>query len=70
MTIDIKEFYLFTPMNRFEYMLLKLSDLPDDVILHYKLADKVTKDGYVYVEIRQGMYGLPQAGLIAQKLLG
>ena len=43
--------------------------MPDDVVRHYKLADKVTRDGYVYVEIRRGMYGLPQAGLIAQKLL-
>ena len=29
----------------------------------------MTKDGYVYVEIRRGMYGLPHAGLIAQQLL-
>ena len=68
-TINIKDFYLCTPMTRFEYMRLKLSDLPDDVVRHYKLAEKVTKDGYVYVEIRRGMYGLPQAGLIGQKLL-
>ena len=25
-------------------------------------------DGYIYVEIRKGMYGLPQAGLLAQEL--
>ena len=56
-------------MTRFEYMQLKLSDLPDDVVRHYKLSAKGTKDGYVYVEIWQGMYGFPQAGLIAQKLL-
>ncbi|KAL7523922.1 hypothetical protein ACHAXR_000362 [Thalassiosira sp. AJA248-18] len=30
---------------------------------------KATADGHVYVEIRRGMYGLPQAGLIAQELL-
>ena len=69
MTIDIKDFYLCTLMTRFEYMRLKLSNLPDDVVRHYKITDKVTKDGYVYVEIRRGMYGLPQAGLISQKLL-
>ena len=66
MTIDIKDFYLCTPMTRFKYMRLKLSDLPDNVVRHYKLDDKVTKDGYVYVEIRRGMYGLPQARLFAQ----
>ena len=35
----------------------------------YNLQEKVTADGHVYVEIRKGMYGLPQAGLIAQELL-
>jgi hypothetical protein len=29
----------------------------------------VTSDGYVYCEIQKGMYGLPQAGIIAQELL-
>jgi hypothetical protein len=50
-------------------MRLKLSDMLEDVIAHYKLLNIATSDGYVYCEIRQGMYGLPQAGIIAQKLL-
>jgi hypothetical protein len=33
------------------------------------LREKVTDDGYVYCKIRKWMYGLPQAGLIAQELL-
>ena len=32
MSIDINNFYLNKPMPRYEYMRLKLSDLPDDVI--------------------------------------
>eukprot|EP00804_Cyclotella_cryptica_P000163 CCRYP_017463-RA/>CCRYP_017463-RA protein AED:0.42 eAED:0.49 QI:0/-1/0/1/-1/0/1/0/288 len=32
MTIDIKDFYLNTPMVRPEYMRLKLSDIPDHII--------------------------------------
>jgi hypothetical protein len=43
--------------------------MPEDVIKHYHLCDIATPDGYVYCEIRQGMYGLPQAGIIAQELL-
>ena len=35
MTIDVKNFYLNTPMEVYEYMRLKLADLPDDVIPHY-----------------------------------
>ena len=53
-------------MTRYEYMQLKLADMPDDVIAHYKLQDVATPDGYVYCEICKGMYGLPQAGIIAQ----
>jgi hypothetical protein len=44
-------------------------DMPEDVIEHYKLRDIATPDGYVYCEIQQGMYGLPQTGIIAQELL-
>ena len=32
MTIDIKDFYLCTPITRFKYMRLKLSNLSDNVI--------------------------------------
>ena len=69
MTIDIKNFYLCTPMDRPEFMRLRIADMPDDVIDHYGLRDKATTDGYVYVKIQKGMYGLPNAGLIAQELL-
>ncbi len=34
MTMDIKDFYLNTPMIRYEYMQLRLADMPEDVILH------------------------------------
>ena len=69
MTIDIKNFYLNTPMERYEYMRLKLSDLPDDVIKPYNLSQKLTSDSYVYIEVQKGMYGLPQEGILAHKLL-
>ena len=49
-------------------MHLKLINLPDDIIKYYNLADKVLTNGYIYVEIRCGMCGLPQAVLIAQKI--
>ena len=68
MTIDIKDFYLNTPMARYKYMRLKLCDIPEDVTKHYNLATKVKNDGYVYIEIRRGIYVLPQSGLLAQQL--
>ncbi len=43
--------------------------MPEDVIEHYNLRDKATPNGYIYCEIQKEMYGLPQAGIIAQQLL-
>ncbi len=69
MTMDIKDFNLNTPMARYEYMQLRLSDMPEDVIAQYKLNKIATPEGYIYCEIQKGMYGLPQARIIAQQLL-
>ncbi len=67
--MDIKDFYLNTPMKRPEYTCLKTSDMPNEVIEQYDLKSLVTHDGYVYCKTSKGMYGLPHAGIIAQKLL-
>ena len=70
MTADIKKnFYLNTPLTRYEYTQLHLADVPDEIIEEYKLKDIATAEGFVYIEVRKGMYGLPQAGLLAQQLL-
>ncbi len=57
------------PMKRFEYMRLKITDIPDKIIRESGLQVLATSDGYVYCEIQKGMYSLPQAGIIAQELL-
>ena len=36
-------------MARPEYIRIKLSDIPEDVIERYKLRDIVDTDGYVYL---------------------
>jgi hypothetical protein len=69
MTIDIKDFYLMTPMDRYEYFRMKLDLFPQDIIDEYGLHDKVDADGNVFCKVRRGMYGLPQAGTIAQEPL-
>jgi hypothetical protein len=51
MTMDIKDFYLNTPMICFEYMRLRIADMPEDVITQYNLREKAAPDGYVYWEI-------------------
>jgi hypothetical protein len=42
---------------------------PQDIIDKYTLYDKVDADGNVFCKVQCGMYGLPQAGIIAQDLL-
>ncbi|KAL7523648.1 hypothetical protein ACHAXR_000266, partial [Thalassiosira sp. AJA248-18] len=56
-------------MERYEYLKMKITNFPEDVIDEYNLRDKVTPDGFLYVECRKGIYGLPQAGILAQQLL-
>jgi hypothetical protein len=69
MTMDISNFYLMTPLLRPEYLRIKLTDLPEEIIKEYNLRDKVTKNGSIYIKVTKGMYGLPQAGLLANELL-
>ena len=38
MTIDIKYFYLNTPMSHYRYMRLKISGLPEDFVKQYNLT--------------------------------
>jgi hypothetical protein len=66
--LQVKDFYLNTPMARYENMQLCIANMPDNVIKHYKLTNLTTPDGDVYCEIQKRMYGLPQAGIIAQQL--
>jgi hypothetical protein len=52
-----------------EYMRPRLEIIPEEIIVKYNLWDLVDEEGWVYIEIRKGMYGLPQAGIIANQLL-
>ena len=69
MTLDIKDFYLNTLLAKSEYARMKISNFPEYIINHYKLRDKVDHKGNLYVKVMKGMYGLPHAGIVAQKLL-
>lgn len=64
MTGDLKDFYLNSPLDGYEYVCIPISVIPESIVIDYELAGLVHK-GAVYAEIRKGMYGLPQAGRIA-----
>jgi hypothetical protein len=68
MMMDIKNYYLGTPLPRFEYMKMLLSCVTEEIIQKYNL-NALAVDGWFYIEIRKGMYCLKQAGLLANQLL-
>jgi hypothetical protein len=48
---------------------MKLSNIPDKIIDEYKLRNKTTPSGSIYIVANCRMCGLPQSGLIANELL-
>jgi hypothetical protein len=60
--------YLETPFDQYEYMKIPLHLIPKDISVHYELRKKAGYD-YVWMEFRKGMYDLPKAGILANKLL-
>jgi hypothetical protein len=68
MMMDIKNYYLGTPLPRFEYMKMLLSRFPEEIVDKYNLT-ALAVDGWVHIEIRKGMYGLKQSGLLANQVL-
>jgi len=48
----------------YAYMHIPVAVLPDKILDHYNLCPLIHK-GHVYVKIRHGMYGLPQASKLA-----
>ena len=45
-------------MGRSEYMRIHVRLIPPDIIAHLKLNDLVDQDGWIYMEIIIGIYGL------------
>ncbi len=68
-TIDINNFYLMTPMDRPKYFRMKLELFPPDIVKQYGLDSKADEKGYVFCKVNRGVYGLPQAGKLAQDQL-
>jgi hypothetical protein len=40
-----------------------------EVVDKYWFREKATKNSSIYIRAKHGMYGLPQAGLVANQLL-
>ena len=69
-TLDIKDFYLHTRLEKKEYMMIGLKQIPDTIITKYNVMQYVRPGtDKVAVEVNGGIYGLPQAGYLAMKKL-
>jgi hypothetical protein len=65
LSLDIKNYYLGTPMDYYQYLRVPPSAIPTEVWDDTRYAITIAADGYVYLEIRRGMYGLKESGIIA-----
>ncbi len=68
MCLDIIFFYLTAALEYFEYMKIPLALFPTWIVDQYDMS-KHHKDGWVYLEMRRAVWGLPQAGILANKKL-
>ena len=65
-TGDLKDFFLQSNMKIYQYMRVHRRYLPQEVIDEYNLTpEHFDSHGYVYLEIRKGMYGLKEAAILA-----
>ena len=65
-TGDLKDFFLVSDMPIFQYMRIHRRYLTAEVIAEYNLTDAhFDSKGFIYVEIRKGMYGLKEAAILA-----
>jgi hypothetical protein len=68
MCLDIKNFYISAPLDRYEYMKIPLHLFPPWIKCQYDLQQHAFQD-FGYIEMRRAVWGLPQVGILANKLL-
>ena len=61
MCIDLKDFYLGTPMNRYKYMWIKMSDIPQYIINQYRLKEKAVNGKVLFQSVVFNVPSLLQA---------
>ena len=69
-TTDLKDFFLNSIMHIYQYMRLHRRYVTQEIINEYAITDNFfDSKGYVYLEIRKGMYGLKEAAILAYEQL-
>jgi hypothetical protein len=68
MWLDIKNFSLTVALEYFEYNRIPLSLFPAWILKQYNM-EKHSLNRYIHLEMRQVVWGLPQAGILSNKHL-
>ena len=55
MAINISDFYLMTPLKRPEFIRISINDIPEEIIIEYKLREIADSKGMVYIQANRGM---------------
>ena len=68
LVVDVKNFYLNNVMAKHEFYKIAISLIPQEVIYEYDIMENKI-NGFLYVGVEKGMYGLVQAGIFAHTAL-
>ena len=69
-TGDLKDFFLCSTMRIYQYMRLHRQYITAEIADEYNITDDFfDSKGYIYLEIRKGMYGLKEAAILAYEQL-
>jgi hypothetical protein len=68
MCLDSEFFYLTAALEYLKYMKMPLTLFPSWIVKQYDLKTH-SKDGWVNLEMRWAVWGLPQVGILANKHL-
>ena len=66
---DIKYSYLNTPLKRKRYGKVRAKYILEETIRKHSLERYIEDDGWLHFEIGKGVYGIPEAGRLANDLL-
>jgi len=63
--LGIKNYYLGVPMDYYQYIRVQENVIPKEIWDDPGYEIPISDDGYIYLKIHRGMYGLKEAGIIA-----
>ena len=66
-TLDMVDYYLYSPMEILSFMMVLLKDIPIEIVEAYDLKKRAIH-GKIYFKVLMSMYGHPAAGHLAQRL--